>query len=51
MIKMFEKSEVEVLSNELENVVEVSDIRRKSGNKKLTKEEFRKLWLREVEYK
>ncbi len=48
MIKMFEKSEVEVLSNELENVVEVSDIRRKNENKKLTKEEFRNLWLREA---
>ncbi len=51
MIKMFEKSEVEVLASETEYILEVLDVGRKNKNKKLTKEEFRNLWLREVEYK
>jgi len=49
MKEIFEKCEVRVLANETEDILEVSDVRRK--NKKLTKEEFRNLWLREVEYK
>jgi len=49
MKEMFEKCEIGVLANEIEDILEVSDVRRK--NKKLTKEEFRNLWLRKREHK
>ncbi len=45
-MKVMIEKELEVLASETEDILEISDIRRK--NKKLTKEEFRNLWLREV---
>ncbi len=50
-MKVIIEKGLEVLASETEDILEVLDVGRKNKNKKLTKEEFRKLWLREVEYK
>ncbi len=47
-MKVMIEKELEVLASETEDILEVSDIRRKNKNKKLTKEEFRNLWLRKM---
>ncbi len=50
-MKVMIEKELEVLASKTESILEVSDVARKNENKKLTKEEFRNLWLREAEYK